>query len=138
MAGRTQGLAHVDGMDGPAEAKARLRAVVRTLSGEATIEEVAVELGVSAARFHEIRRSALRGALEALEPRPPGRPAGPGGNGEVERLEAEVKALKDELEVARIRAEIALAMPAVVRPPKEGEKGGSTPKRGGRGGTWLG
>lgn len=36
--------------------------------------------------------------------------------------------LREELEVSRLRTEIALAFPHVIVPPRGGQKGGSTPK----------
>jgi transposase-like protein len=126
----------VDALEGSGEAKARLTAVLRTLRGEWTIEEACRELGLGAARFHEIRREALEGALAALSPRAGGRPALPAEDPEVGTLRARVRDLEQELEVARIRSEIALAMPHVVKPPQEAEKRGSR-SPGGRRGTWF-
>ncbi len=50
----------------------------------------------------------------------------------IEALRQENADLRTELEVSRLRTEIALAMPHVVQAPRGGQKGGSTPKPDGR------
>ena len=55
-------------------AQARMRAILETVSGQKTIPEVCAELEIGEAMFHRIRAEALAAALEALEPKPMGRP----------------------------------------------------------------
>lgn len=126
------GLEHVERLEGSEGARRRLKVVLETLSGERTVESACADLGLSAARFAEIRKEALAGALTALEPRAAGRPPGPTADPAVERAEEEIRRLRRELEASRIREEIALTMPHLVRPPVGGEKGGGGAKRGGR------
>jgi len=136
MSRPNKGLEHVDSLEGDEASKARLRAVLATIAGEASVEEACALLSISPTRFDEIRREALEGALAALAPKPPGRPAAPPKETPAEeQLRAEVARLRHDLEGARIREEIALLMPGVLRPPSEAQKGGSPPKRGARSGT---
>jgi hypothetical protein len=135
MSGKTKGVEHVESVEASAEAKRRLRIVLTTITGERTVEEAAAELAVSTARVHELRKVALSGAAQALEPRAPGRPASPRPDPELEALREEVKELRVDLQAARVREEIAIVMPHLLRPPTAGEKGGPGAKRGGRRGT---
>ena len=135
MARPTKGVEHVDALAGSAESRRRLKLVLETIAGERTVESACVELAISPARFAQIREEALCGALLALEPRAPGRPAAPVPDPEVARLRAENRELRRELEASRIREEIAIVMPHVLQPPP-GQKGGSKARRrGGKGGT---
>jgi hypothetical protein len=121
---------HVDKLPGTREQKERMKGVLRTLSGEWTVRQATVRLGIGESRFHEIRDEVLEAAMGPLAPSRMGRP--PQVETEEDRrireLEAEVRELKLELHAALVRTEVALAMPRVL---KEGasEKRGSTPKR---------
>jgi len=135
MARPTKGVEHVDSLQGSEESRRRLKLVLETMAGERTVESASAELALSPARFAQIRAEALAGALSALEPRAPGRPASPGPDPEVVRLEDENRRLRRELEASRIREEIAIVMPHVLQPPA-GQKGGpGARRRGGRKGT---
>jgi hypothetical protein len=131
----TKGVGHVEGTEGSAEAKRRARIVLETIAGERTVEDACAELSISPARFATLRDLALQGTVAALEPKARGRPARPGPDPEMEALRAENRELRRDVEVARIREEIAIAMPHVLRPPKGREKGGDAPKEGGKRGT---
>jgi hypothetical protein len=135
MSGRTKGVEHVESLEGSEASRLRLRLVLETIAGERTVESACAELSISGARFAELRKEALAGALAALEPKPLGRPAAPAPDPEVERLKAEILELRGDLEAARIREELAIVMPHVLKPPKAGEKGGPGGRRGGRAGT---
>jgi transposase-like protein len=105
---------HVDRLDGDDEAKRRLRIVLETLSGERSIEQACAELGVSASRFHEMRKDALQSALEGLAPGASGRPKQPVPDPDPERLaalERQNQELQAELLASMVRTEIALGMP---------------------------
>jgi len=111
-----EGPKHVDKLEGDEEAKRRLRIVLQTLSGERSVEEACAELGVSASRFHEMRREALQAALDGLAPGVSGRPKRPA---EVDpsrqtTLEDENRELRLELQGSLVRTEIALLMPHVL------------------------
>ena len=79
------------------------------------------ELGLSEARFHELRQEWLQVSCAALEPKPLGRPRETTVEDEVEmlRLHRENENLKMHLRAAQIREEISIAMPHVLQPRKD-------------------
>jgi transposase-like protein len=103
--------------DGSGDAKQRLEIILDTLAGRRTIEDAAERLGISVARFHQIRQQALQGALSACEAKAPGRVAAPTTpeTQRVAELKAENEELRFELRVAQTRAELALVQPEVLR-----------------------
>jgi hypothetical protein len=120
----------VERLDGSDEAKRRLRVLLEVLSGRCRIKDACARLGIKEARLEQLRR-ALLGALEALEPRPGGRPRRQAEvtAGQVGELVARVRELELALRVAEARAEVAQirggAAPAARRPgrrrpPKSG------------------
>lgn len=112
-------------MEGSDEAKRRLRVILETIAGRWTVADACRELGISEARFHQLRDGALKGALEALEPGPVGRPPQEGGRKEDERLlalEEEVKELRIDLRASQIREEIAAVMPHLLKPREDAVK----------------
>lgn len=132
MSRPTKGVEHVDSLDGDAASKERLSTVLETIAGIRSVESACARLAISPARFHDLRRLALEGALAALTPKPAGRPRAPGESPEVARLKAENSNLKCDLEAARIREEIALVMPHVLQRPSAPEKKGSRANPDGR------
>jgi transposase-like protein len=117
----------VDKLAGSEHAKERLRVILEVTGGQVTRKEGAAELGLSERSYRDLRDRALLGALSALEPRPPGRPRRPRARTQAE-LAAQNKELRIELELARLREEIAILMPElVVRrervPPRRGVAG---------------
>src|SRR5208282_948018 len=64
----------VEHLEGSERAKARLKAILETLSGARSIPEVCEELGINESMFHRVRSEVLQTALQRLEPRPLGRP----------------------------------------------------------------
>lgn len=130
MRGRqSAGSGHVATLLGSDEAKTRLEAILRVLAGECRVEDACALLGVGEARFHQLRSAALQGALDALAPRPRGRPAAPLVDPAVDRLQREVEELRQELRAARVREEIALVLPrlAAKAVPKKRRKGARRP-----------
>jgi transposase-like protein len=116
--GRTpEGPGLADRLDGPDEAKKRLKVILETISGGRTIEDAAREIGVRPARFHELRKQVLEAGLAALEPKPAGRPreetAAP--DPRVAELEAKLRDLTIEVKAAHVREQIALTMPHVLK-----------------------
>ena len=128
-----KGLGHVDPIDASEATKVRLKWILKTLNGEATVKEASEALEVSEARFAVLREQALSGALDALEPRPPGRPPTKDEEtAEVKRLRRENRELLLELQAAWTRTELALTMPHVLRERPEAEadeKGGPRARR---------
>jgi hypothetical protein len=102
---------YVDKLQGPADAKRRLEVILRTLAGTCRVQEACAELGLSEARFHQLRQEALQAALDGLTPRPAGRPAAPPAEPRGAELEQQEEALRLELLAAQTREEIALVLP---------------------------
>lgn len=126
------GAALIDKLDGPEESKRRLRAIVEVLSREKSVETACEELGIERARFYQLERAALAGALEGLEPKPPGRPSRPAPSEaelEVERLKKEVAERKLEAITAAVREEVAFAMPRLLDKEEAREKKREEKKR---------
>jgi len=106
-------------------AKQRLRWILATLSGEATVQEASTALGIGESRFHELRERAVAGAAVSLEPRPRGRPpklSGEPSEREQELL-AKVAALEEEVIIERTRAELAVGLPHLLDPERSGGRG---------------
>jgi len=136
-----KGEGHVDGLEGPASSKARMKVILATLSGAMTVREASEALGLSEARFHALRQEKLQVWLDALAPRPPGRPPKEEEvePSEVEFLREQVKELELDLQVARTRTELALTMPHVLKEESEaGKKGGVKRRRPGGKPPWFG
>jgi hypothetical protein len=113
------GVDYVDKLDGAAADKGRLKAILQTLAGEARLLEVCDHLGIRATRFHQLRQRALQAALDALAPRPAGRPS-LRVTPEAERIDALEQALAEkelQLHEALVRAEVAV----IVAPRIEAE-----------------
>jgi hypothetical protein len=135
----------VDGLEGSAQAKERLKVVLETLAGTCRVQEACQRLGVGESRFHELRQQALAAALAGLEPRPAGRPAAawaPPPATEVAALQAQVAELEVAVRAAQTREEIALVLPRAAEAPAGGKKTrrrgvrrGRPRRRGARGGT---
>ena len=98
-------------------AKQRLRLILETLSGQTSIPQACEALGIGEAMFHKMRTRFLDEASGLLEPRKPG-PQGEEISPEqarIEKLEKEVRELSISLEASRIRTELALVMPHVLK-----------------------
>ena len=94
---------------------------MQTLTAELSVEEACERLGIERAYFQELRERALQGALHALRPRSPGRPAKeePMDQAELMHLRQEKAELEEELAAMRVRMEVLLTMPELLRPPKK-------------------
>jgi hypothetical protein len=115
---------YVEQLPGSALARERLKVVLATLAGQCRVQEACQQLGLSEARFHQLRTQVLCAGLESLEPRPAGRPAqvlSPAA-AEVAALQEQLAAREVELRAAQARAEIALVLPQVVQRRPEPEK----------------
>jgi hypothetical protein len=131
-----KGWGHIDGLEGEDAEKARMKRIFQTVSGELTVREAAKALGISEARFFAMREEVLQQWLDALQPRPPGRPPKHEETepAEVEALLRQIKELQLDLKVAQTRTELALTMPHVLkdRPKPDDEKGGPKARRRGK------
>lgn len=110
----------VEGLEASAGARLRLRLVIETISGSVTVAEACRELGIGESRFYAMRREALAGAAAGLEPSPAGRPPKPRPQDDPERedLRRELLEARLELQAARLREQIAIAMPELLQSRK--------------------
>lgn len=113
----------VDNLPAGEQEKERLRVILQTVSGELTVAQACELLDISETRFHDLRRQALEGALGALTPKPAGRPVSKEPEPEeVQTLREQVKDLEFELQTARVKTELAIAMPHVLREKQSKKK----------------
>ena len=128
MSRPTMGIEHVEKLAGDRATKARVKTILRVLSGELSVNEGAEHLGVCPSRFHELRDELLMGAIEALAPKPAGRPpSSRAENLRVLELEAELSRTRLDLEAERVRTQLLLTIPEVLVgkvPPPRMERGG--------------
>jgi Helix-turn-helix domain len=122
---------YVEKLQGSADAKLRLELILRTLAGTCRVQEACEQMGVSEARFHQLRQEALQAALDGLSPRPPGRPAAVPADPRVAELQQETESLRLELLAAQTREEIALVLPRLAS-PNESEPGDTPGKKASR------
>ena len=115
---RTDGPRKATGMDGSEQAKMWLKVILEVIAGKRTVKSACEELSISDARYHELERAALQGAVDSLEPKPAGRPpaATSPSDPKLSALEEEVKELRIGLRAAQIREEIAIVMPHLLKP----------------------
>jgi len=118
MLGRkTMGPKLAENAAGSALAKQRLRLILETVSGQIPIPQACEELGISEAMFHKMRTRFIDEAAGLLEPRKSGPKAEEISpeQAKIERLESQVRELSIDLEASRIRTELALVMPHVLK-----------------------
>jgi hypothetical protein len=119
MRGRKpSGPAAVTRLPGSPLARERLQVVLETLAGTCRVQEACRRLGLSEQRFDQLRSRVLQAGLDSLEPRPTGRPPRSTPAVDVPALQARVAELEIELQAAQVRAEIAVALPAVAVTPE--------------------
>jgi hypothetical protein len=109
-----------------------VRIVLATLRGTLTIAQASAELGVGRTRFHALRWQVLAGAMDALKPRPRGRPRLPTADAEVVALQARIRDLERALRTTALRSEIALTLPHLLDRAARKKKGGGRVTRRGR------
>ena len=114
-------------------ARRRLAVILRTLSKEMTIESACAELGIGRSRFHAMRTRFLSEATGLLEPRPPGPAAHEPTEAEreAERLRDRVQELEVEVQLAKVREDLAMTMPRHLR-SGAGKKNSKTRRRSSR------
>jgi len=103
-------------LEGSPTAKQRLEVILETIAGQLTVPEACQQLGIGKSRFHALRNQTLQATLEALEPRPLGRPTKPTSPepAEVNTLQTEVCRLQAELELAQVQLRLAHIHPALI------------------------
>lgn len=86
----------------PSELEPRYRVILEVLSGELTVSEGARRLALSRNHFQTLMHRGQQGLLDALQSKPPGRPAAPEQEKqlreEVERLARENEQLRSQVE----------------------------------------
>jgi len=107
----------VDTLEGSSHAKERLEVVLETVAGRMTIAEACAKLSIGETAFRKIRTAALSSALKELEPKQTGRPPKvTSAEGEkVLELEEHARWLEEELELSRVRQELAAALPVLAQ-----------------------
>ena len=116
---------HVADLDAGEREKQRLRAILRTITGEQSVTDASAELGIQPARFGEIRRQSLQAAVESLAPHRPGRPSLHESDEQrrVHELEAKIRRLEDELKRANLQLQLGRVIPDVLaRAAKRGAR----------------
>jgi transposase-like protein len=112
--------------DGTPEDKQRLRAIYDVLYGQARLHETCQRLDIGETYFRQLRDRAVQGALDAIKPRPPGRPSrrAVADAKQVGALERELAEKDLQLQEALVRAEVALILPrrAEAEPEKRGHR----------------
>jgi transposase len=116
-------------LEGGVDEKHRLRVILDVMGGSMSVKQACEVLGISEARFHQLRHQVLQGALDSLAPKRPGRPPAsqPEDTSCVEDLKQQVRELELDLQAALVRTELALAMPQVLmdRGARRGKKNSS-------------
>jgi hypothetical protein len=116
-------------LDGSELAKERLEIILETVAGKRTIHDASELLGISEARFFQLRTQVLQAGLSRLEPRPAGRPSQTPSpeDQRIAELEQEIREKDSELKATGVRLEIAQTMPQLVQ--DETLKKTNTPKQ---------
>jgi hypothetical protein len=102
-------------------AKRRLAVILETVAGQKTVAQACAELGIEESAFHAIRSEALQAAAASLEPGRVGRPPKI-EDAKVSDLERKLVEARIELEAARLREEIAVFMPHLLKRSKAKKK----------------
>jgi len=119
MRGRKASVGHaVDRTAGSALAKQRAKAIYEVYFGRCTVAQACNRLGVSEARFHQLKDQLMEASVAGVEPRPAGRPAKGVTPEQAQQaaVERERQAMQVQLGMAQTRAELALVLPRVVQP----------------------
>lgn len=111
----------IGGLKSGPGAKERLLVILGTLGSTVPISEACRRLGLSRTLFQRLRRATLAAALEAVEPRPRGRPVRevPRHERRITELEKKIAVLEEDLAFARVREELALLVPWTGRRQKK-------------------
>lgn len=116
MARKTSAKQLIENLEAEPTIKVQLQAILDVLAGTKNVADACAELGVSEATFHRMKERALTAALEGLVPKAAGRPPKPEETPtEVEELKKELLRARMDLEASRIRTEIALVMPHLLK-----------------------
>lgn len=106
----TKGVDHVDALEGDPIILWRLKVILATLTGQMLVDEACDELDVGPTQFANLRRQALQGAADALEPRPGGRPRKAAADPTVELTALRARNAELERQLAEMRTRVELAI----------------------------
>lgn len=115
------------GKDRGAQAKQLAAAILEVLAGARTPTEAATALNLSVPRYYQLEAQALRGMLEACEPRSVHR--GRKGKTEVETLQEENRRLQRELMRHQALARAAQRTIGLTPPAPVASKNGKKPRK---------
>jgi transposase-like protein len=103
-------------LEGSPVAKQRLEVILETIAGQLTVTQACQQLGIGESRFHALRNQTLQTTLQALEPRPLGRPTKPTSpeQAEVDELQTELRRLHADLELAQLQLSLARIHPGLI------------------------
>jgi hypothetical protein len=111
----------VSRMQGSEQARQRLQVILEVIAGQRRFQQACEDLGLSVTRLEQLRQTALQAALDALEPRPGGRPRRePDARDEqLAQLQQRIGELETELTLSRAREEIASLQAGDTTEPKK-------------------
>ena len=103
------GLGLVDRAHGTKRAKARLKVILQTLTGECSVRSACQALGIEETAFHKLRSGFLQKSIDELERQRPGRkPVLHSTEAlRIESLERELLRAKQVIEALELREEIS-------------------------------
>jgi cytochrome P450 len=111
----------VQQLEGSAAGKKRAEIILRTVAGQLSAAAASALLGITPQRLHVLRQEGLQALIDQFEPRPLGRPRQEPSSATAPS--AAVERLRQELEAARLREEIALLLPGRQGGPESQKKG---------------
>jgi hypothetical protein len=125
------GAALAERVGASASAQERLKVLLETITGDKTMDQACRALGIKKTRLFKLRGRALEAAAAALEPQPMGRPslAADAEAARIAALEERVRELEVELTAARVRVELAQALPGRGGEPPPARKKTTRPGR---------
>jgi hypothetical protein len=109
---RPSGPEYLDKLDGVAEDKERVKAIIGTMYGQLRWLEACDQLDVSESRLHQLREDALQGALDGVRRGVAGRPSRKSQSDaeRIRELEQRVQELELAVQEAQVREEVALIL----------------------------
>lgn len=122
---------HVEHLYGSPHAKDRMAVFLETLRGSMPVADACSLLDVKEAQFFNLRRQWMQGSIELCEPRPLGRPPKQQDPAQmaarIAELESEVANLREQVQGAAVREEIARILSAPAAEPLKKMDNGATP-----------
>lgn len=119
---RSEGSRLVYRVTGSPAAQQRGEVLLELLARNLTIHEAGAQLDLGQARVNVLRRDVVSAVVEALEPRPSGRPSRPVDerDTEIQQLRSRVAELEHEVKVLSLKTELQTALPqCAAEPPSE-------------------